>query len=203
MNHLTEAQRLVDLLNTLDLRRRDRREPPFAPDDVLANPDDLSAWLKSHDLGLGRQATDADLRVARRLRSGLRAILLRDDSLEASIDQLNGLTGELPLMVQFDRAGRPHPAPASSGSRSGLSRLLVDVLLLGETDAWQRLKMCAAPDCRWVFIDHSRPGSARWCSARACGNRDKTRRYQARHRNSSRATVGRTFLGTTAPEGND
>jgi predicted RNA-binding Zn ribbon-like protein len=45
---------------------------------------------------------------------------------------------------------------------------------------WHRLRMCAAPDCRWVFYDTSRRGGARWCSMAVCGNRAKTRRYRNR-----------------------
>ena len=46
--------------------------------------------------------------------------------------------------------------------------------------SWHRLRICAAPDCRWVFYDTSRSGAGRWCSMATCGNRDKTRRYRDR-----------------------
>lgn len=46
--------------------------------------------------------------------------------------------------------------------------------------SWRRLRMCPAPDCQWVFYDRSRPGRARWCSPRLCGNRMKTQAYRRR-----------------------
>lgn len=43
-----------------------------------------------------------------------------------------------------------------------------------------RLRVCANPDCRRVFLDESRNRSRRWCSSRACGNRMRVRRHRAR-----------------------
>jgi len=190
MDHVVEAERLADFLNTEDLRRPDRREPPFAPDDLVATPDALSRWLDLHGLGDGGSATDDDLELARGLRRGLRSMLSHGDGFQRSVDQVNLFIRDLSLAVEFDRGGRPHPVPAAVGVRSSLGRLLVDVLRLGDSGEWPRLKTCAAADCRWVFVDHSRPGTGRWCSARACGNRDKTRRYQARRRSSSGPVAG-------------
>ena len=34
----------------------------------------------------------------------------------------------------------------------------------------------------WVFIDHSRPGTAKWCSMSTCGNRMKVRAHARRTR---------------------
>ena len=48
-----------------------------------------------------------------------------------------------------------------------------------------RVRECAAPDCNWLFLDHSRGGRRRWCDMSSCGNRAKARRYYARHHQSS------------------
>lgn len=52
---------------------------------------------------------------------------------------------------------------------------------------WQRLKAC--PDCQWVFYDHSKNGSKRWCGmyaggpkGRACGTIAKVKRYREKNR---------------------
>jgi predicted RNA-binding Zn ribbon-like protein len=37
------------------------------------------------------------------------------------------------------------------------------------------IKEC--PGCGWLFLDHSRNASRRWCDMRTCGSRDKMRRY--------------------------
>ena len=45
-----------------------------------------------------------------------------------------------------------------------------------------RLRPCANDECRLFLIDHSKAGTARWCSMAVCGNRMKARRhYQRAH----------------------
>lgn len=41
------------------------------------------------------------------------------------------------------------------------------------------------PGCGWLFLDHTKNHSRRWCSMRDCGNRAKMRRYQARKKEGS------------------
>jgi predicted RNA-binding Zn ribbon-like protein len=46
----------------------------------------------------------------------------------------------------------------------------------------QLVRFCEAPDCEWLFLDHSRNHSRRWCDMTSCGNRQKARRhYQRTH----------------------
>lgn len=45
-----------------------------------------------------------------------------------------------------------------------------------------RIKLCADPTCRGLFVDESRPGKRRWCSMSFCGNRAKSRTFARRHR---------------------
>jgi hypothetical protein len=47
---------------------------------------------------------------------------------------------------------------------------------------WDRLKICAAGECRWAFYDRSRNRSRTWCSMRVCGNRTKARNWRQRTR---------------------
>ena len=65
------------------------------------------------------------------------------------------------------------------------SVVLAAVLTAIAEGTWTRLKAC--PDCRWVFYDHTRNGSKRWClmtaggsSGRSCGSIAKVRAYRAR-----------------------
>jgi predicted RNA-binding Zn ribbon-like protein len=39
-----------------------------------------------------------------------------------------------------------------------------------------RLKVCATPDCDWLFIDTSKNGGRRWCQMNICGSREKARK---------------------------
>lgn len=44
------------------------------------------------------------------------------------------------------------------------------------------LKMCAGPDCAWLFLDLSKSRRRRWCSMRTCGNTAKARQHYRAHR---------------------
>ena len=43
-----------------------------------------------------------------------------------------------------------------------------------------RLRVCAGPDCGWVYVDRSRNGLRRWCEMQTCGTLSKSRRRAAR-----------------------
>ncbi|MFK0290489.1 CGNR zinc finger domain-containing protein [Streptomyces sp. NPDC090442] len=45
-----------------------------------------------------------------------------------------------------------------------------------------RLRACANKECNLFLVDHSRPGTARWCSMAACGNRMKARTHARKRR---------------------
>jgi predicted RNA-binding Zn ribbon-like protein len=43
----------------------------------------------------------------------------------------------------------------------------------------RRVKVCANPNCSWMFVDESRPGSRRWCNVRVCGSLINVRQFRA------------------------
>ena len=45
-----------------------------------------------------------------------------------------------------------------------------------------RLRACANADCNLFLVDHSRAGTARWCSMATCGNRAKARGHAQRRK---------------------
>jgi predicted RNA-binding Zn ribbon-like protein len=53
--------------------------------------------------------------------------------------------------------------------------------LLQQADP-RRIGRCSDPACGWLFLDHSRNRSRRWCSSGDCGNRDRVNRHHARNR---------------------
>lgn len=58
---------------------------------------------------------------------------------------------------------------------SSLAQFLAD-------DTGSRLRVCANPGCRFLFIDRSPTGRRRWCDMRTCGNQAKVARHRARAR---------------------
>lgn len=159
--------------NTLDLRGFVAHGRRLAAHDTLGTPADLGRWLREHDLlGPGDVAGDAHLARAHALRAALRAALRQDgDAGEVLLD--------FPLAVKLT-AGGAEPVVSGDPVTTALARIVVAAVTATADGTWQRLKMCPAPDCQWVFYDRSRPGRARWCSPRLCGNRMKTQAYRRR-----------------------
>ncbi len=48
------------------------------------------------------------------------------------------------------------------------------ILLTSEEAA--RIRVCAGPDCGWMYVDRSRNGLRRWCQMETCGTLEKSRR---------------------------
>jgi predicted RNA-binding Zn ribbon-like protein len=79
-------------------------------------------------------------------------------------------------------------APAPDGftletpAVNGLDRVLsivvrAAVALLTAPDQ-DRLGICAEDTCAWLFLDATRSHTRRWCDMKACGNRNKVRRFR-------------------------
>ncbi len=94
---------------------------------------------------------------------------------------LRALEAELSVayrMPQLERRHGRYRLNWESNARMGdIVRSTVELLT---SDDLGRLRLCAADDCNWVFLDHSKNGSRRWCDMNVCGNRAKARRYYAR-----------------------
>jgi len=50
-----------------------------------------------------------------------------------------------------------------------------------------RVRECAGHPCGWLFLDHSKNGTRRWCNMADCGNRAKARRYRERKKGEAAA----------------
>lgn len=81
------------------------------------------------------------------------------------------------------------PEVTGSGVRWDLQAPANEILAARAVLGWSRvlsqlpgrLRACANIECNLFLVDHSRPGTARWCSMAACGNRMKARTYARRH----------------------
>jgi predicted RNA-binding Zn ribbon-like protein len=63
--------------------------------------------------------------------------------------------------------------------QAALAAVAVDAVLL-LADVTGRLRECSREGCALLFVDTSRPGLRRWCSAERCGNAVNTARYRRR-----------------------
>jgi predicted RNA-binding Zn ribbon-like protein len=159
-------------LNTVDERTFSRHGKNHVATDELTSPEALTAWLVAHDLATPDAVLHArDLDTARTLRTALRNALLQA---EPAANLLAGFA----LRLAPDRSGRLRLTAASGVA--GLDAIVETVATSVAASRWNRLKLCAAADCRWAFHDTSRSGGGRWCSMEVCGNRHKTRTYRQR-----------------------
>lgn len=69
--------------------------------------------------------------------------------------------------------------PSLSQPIKGAVRATAELLISGPL---QRVKVCAATTCGWLFLDSSKSGSRQWCDMAVCGNRHKVARYKQRVR---------------------
>lgn len=178
---------LLDFLNTLDERTFIRHGRRHTGGDALSTVHDLTGWLAGNRLiPAGTPASAADLTAASALRDALRtALKLRAcPGAQTAAGPLNTVLAGFPLHARLSPAMTLELAPAGHGVSAALAAIAAAAAApAGGT--WERLKICAATDCRWVFYDTSRNAAGRWCSMRTCGNRDKTKAYRRRQHGSA------------------
>lgn len=165
----------LDFIRTLRYRGRPHAE------EELTTPERLASWIvqfgpcePSALAPTRQQVTDAHA-----LREAINALITTACS--------RGGTASCPAAARRTvnaaaAASVPAPYLQSDGQlryraedpiAASLALIARDALDLLDSDDLARIKACANPDCGVLFIDHSRPGTRRWCSMETCGNRAK------------------------------
>ncbi|WP_199035201.1 CGNR zinc finger domain-containing protein [Glycomyces salinus] len=162
-----------------------------APDGLEAVRGLLNTWLIPNDTREPEDHFDEYVErsgASRSQRSRLKA--LRDDlrsAVERSTDTAEIVNPWIERLAIQPKVGENGLHFTHS---SGLAGDLVCAVLEAVAAArWNRLKAC--PDCRWIFYDHSRNASKRWClmtaggpDGRSCGSIAKVRAHRERARSS-------------------
>lgn len=185
----------LDLVNTLDWRFRDAE-----PEELLESYDDLVDFAEqsgllntTHARRLLRAAEDSKTRAVLSAVRGLREAAA--ETFYAALDARKpGASSVAKLESQF-RAARAHQRLSVNGAGARWELPLTESSL--ELPLWQlslsmqdlmtseevtKVRACAKPDCRWLFLDTSKNRSRRWCDMKVCGNRMKARRFKAQRR---------------------
>lgn len=174
---MVSLQVIEDFLNTVDERTFKRHRESHVPGERLTSPQALADWLTDRGLDFGDSPPRAaDLETAIALRTALRQALVADTGAAAAL-------AEHPLRLEPDASGGLRLV-ATSGP-AWLNAIVETVAGSVARGEWSRIKLCAAPDCRWAFYDVSRNGRGRWCTMEICGNRHKTRTYRERRRHEA------------------
>jgi predicted RNA-binding Zn ribbon-like protein len=151
--------------------------------EILVHPKALTTWFTARGLIERRDQLGAnDLERARMVREGLRALAflnngqsLNDEALDAMRRASAGAGTE----IRIERDG-PRFVPAATGIDAAIGALLAITARAMIDGSWLRFKACLGRGCGWAFYDHSRNQSARWCSMKVCGDREKARAYYQR-----------------------
>lgn len=152
--------------------------------DLLADADTGNEWLRlSGLLGPETTAGPGDLRTAREVREGIRALIARRGPVPADdgLRPLRAVARSTRPRLTIDPSGRVE-LDAGSGGRlaDGLIRLLLIIRDAQHDGSWARLKVCGNGDCGWAFYDRSHSRRGAWCDMASCGNLIKNRNLRAR-----------------------
>jgi predicted RNA-binding Zn ribbon-like protein len=134
---------------------------------AVGDPDDLAARASLVSLRgflrgvLERHASGQALSEAMRRR-------LESEINRAPISlRLSRTSGD--LMLSVERSGEPWDVVLSEIAMSAAR------LVSGHAS----VKVCANPDCSWMFMDETKPGTRRWCNVSVCGSLLNVRRHRA------------------------
>lgn len=184
------GQVAIDFTNTVGDRGAD-------PEEHLNTFGDLLAWAEARGVltrriaaVLRRQAA-TDHEGARRAHR--QAIELREalyHVLAAAAAKRQPAAGDLDALNAYVARTFEGAALSPAGARFTLEtrrradfadvlrpivRAAVDLLT---SDDVEHLGRCADESCAWLFLDTTRSRTRRWCDMKACGNRNKVRRFR-------------------------
>jgi hypothetical protein len=162
---------VVDLVNTAPSPTSEERLPDLAA---------LAAFVAAHQVSDIGALAEEDLRAVQALRSALGTVFDCDDdaSAAAAVNALVAVAGVTSWHIHYFVPG----ASLAEHLATDCGMALAHVVAAGERE---RLRRCAAPDCRQVLVDLSRNRSKRYCDARTCGNRLHVAAYRERQRAST------------------
>ena len=182
-----ELANLYDFANSLDVRHFTHHGVQHVQSDELEGPRELSVWMSQRGLLLsGARITSAMFDTALQLRASVRTYLEIDPAerrkIGDAVRSLNKAMRLLPLVAEARNDGVMALRAGRDDALAGLSVVAAEMYDGSVRGTLDRLKMCAAEECRRVFFDRSKPATRRWCMSTLCGNRTKTRAYRARQR---------------------
>ena len=163
------------------------RERRGATTEGLALPADLVRWAQEAQLPVrlvGKRLTKADVESARQLREAVYSVVRARAAGETpdagDIERLNAHAAHASPVPHLLQDGTALEWAVADPLEAALALIARDAVELVTSPMIGRVRECADPRCTSLFLDTSRPGKRRWCSAMPCANRQKVRAYRAR-----------------------
>lgn len=171
------AMATVALINTA---------PERGGQETITDTADLVRIGRESEVYYRPDGSEAELRAMRLLRRQLDDIVSTADPAERmrKINAQFMAAGAMPQIVTHAEDERPHfhytleDAPYIDHMRGVTAYAIARLMIMGEFD---RIRTCAAEDCRRVFFDVTRNGGRLYCDSRTCGNRTHAARFRDRH----------------------
>lgn len=170
----------LDLCNSISGR--------FDPDprDRLTSPEAFQAWAAGRGLPAGDRPDQAGLDRVRALRAALHALgdahargePLPADAVAVLAAAWRDAQSAKQVVLEDGRVVVTDETPQDW--RRLYHRIVEEAVRLFGGDGLDRLKLCAGENCGWLFLDHSKNRSRRWCTMADCGTLTKVRRFRAR-----------------------
>ncbi len=164
-----------NLVNSYD----NTRTPP----EYLQTTHDLAAFLVQHGLP-AKRVSAADLEAAQLLRARVRSVFEANGARQV-VRLVNALAGSARLGFRVESrrhsvAVQWHVDEASNLIDRLQSAVAINLATLLQRFGAERLRVCATPPCRDVFIDVSKNGARRYCGTK-CANRRRVAIFRERH----------------------
>ena len=182
--HFIGGHPALDLANTVFNRR-----VPEPDNELLKSARDIGNWLKASGHASSREAAAVARIAPESFVDRTHAVREASAQLFGSIAAARAPASE-PLSFLFQSAAsglaggavglrgtRPELALARWRDPEAVTAFMAMLAIEGFFNLpRERLRSC--PRCEWLFVDTSRGGMRRWCSMRACGNREKVSRHR-------------------------
>lgn len=192
----------LDFTNTIS-----RRSDPDDSRERLTNYGRLVSWGLQAGLVTAKEAERLRAKAADQPRAAVaalrRAVAVREAIFElfvtiargkrAPASALDALNAALPGAMASLRVGPEREgfawqfAPHETDLAPMLSPILRAAADLLTSDDRARVRECGSDTCFWLFLDHSKNGTRRWCDMKVCGNREKARRHYRREKRTAKA----------------
>ncbi|MGO4782695.1 CGNR zinc finger domain-containing protein [Cryobacterium sp. W22_MBD10_FK3] len=124
----------------------------------------------------GGTGTADEVARLRRVRQALQTIVREGDG--GAVSELAGILDEAVRTPRLTPDGVVWELHVPEDDRLAAGAVLAWSSVITEFPG--RLRACANDECSQFLVDHSRPGTAKWCSMAVCGNRMKARTHARR-----------------------
>ena len=157
------------------------------PLERIPDQESLARWcLEARFLSVPPKISIQELASARLLREAIYrsagAVRQSRKPPPEDIATINAWAARATLVPELTPDGRSADWKSERTLFPVLATIARDAIDLLTRTAPARIKLCADPTCRALFVDESRPGKRRWCSMNLCGNRAKSRTFARRYR---------------------